>query len=346
MIERATPNVSIIVPNYNHGPFLPQRLDSILGQTFQNFELILLDDCSTDESRLILDKYRSDPRVKIEFNSTNSGSTFKQWNKGVRLARGEYVWIAESDDYADPRLLERLVGVLENEPEAVFAYCRSWRITKDGRRDGFADWYLADVDPYRWTADFRADGLEECRRHFVHVNSVPNASAVVFRKSIYERVGGADERLLVCGDWKLWVSMAFEGRIAYLGEPLNYYREHDATVRSKVVQTGRGAAEPIKMVRWMLERVTPTPSIVEKAFSMASYFWIPLVLNRSIPFDHRLAVLSDARAIDPHALRRLSLHWIPVILNRRVPFAERWAVLGDARAFDSLAMWRLVRPSF
>src|SRR6516165_4112189 len=90
MNETTTPKVSVIVPNYNHARFLPQRLDSILGQTFQNFEMILLDDCSTDESRLILDKYRSNPRVKIEFNPANSGNTFRQWNKGVRLARGEY----------------------------------------------------------------------------------------------------------------------------------------------------------------------------------------------------------------------------------------------------------------
>jgi glycosyltransferase involved in cell wall biosynthesis len=68
--------------------------------------IILLDDCSTDDSRLILSKYADDPRVRIEFNKVNSGSPFKQWNKGVSLALGEYVWIAESDDYADKRLLD------------------------------------------------------------------------------------------------------------------------------------------------------------------------------------------------------------------------------------------------
>src|SRR5580698_2020180 len=116
------PTVSVIIPNYNHARFLRRRIDSVLSQTFQDFEVILLDDCSTDESRSILALYSADPRVRIEFNETNSGSTFKQWNKGVRLARGKYVWIAESDDYADARLLERLVAVLDNQPEATFAY--------------------------------------------------------------------------------------------------------------------------------------------------------------------------------------------------------------------------------
>ena len=129
-----SPKVSVVVPNYNHARFLPKRIDSILGQTFQDFELILLDDCSTDDSRSILSRYADDPRVRIEFNAVNSGSTFKQWNKGVRLARGEYVWLAESDDYADERLLERLVSVLEAEPEVTFAYCRSWRISETVNR--------------------------------------------------------------------------------------------------------------------------------------------------------------------------------------------------------------------
>src|SRR5246127_2931841 len=103
------PTVSVVVPNYNHARFLPERIESILRQSYQDFELILLDDCSSDDSRAILSQYADDPRVRLEFNAVNSGSTFKQWNKGVRLARGKYVWIAESDDYADERLLQRLV---------------------------------------------------------------------------------------------------------------------------------------------------------------------------------------------------------------------------------------------
>src|SRR5579862_3200293 len=123
------PKVSVIVPNYNHAKYLRRRVESILEQTFQDFELILLDDCSTDESRSILSSYAGDPRVKIEFNTANSGSTFKQWNRGARLANGKYLWIAESDDYADKRLLERLTEVLEADPKITFAYCRSWRVS-------------------------------------------------------------------------------------------------------------------------------------------------------------------------------------------------------------------------
>jgi glycosyltransferase involved in cell wall biosynthesis len=161
------PTVSVIIPNFNHARFLEQRIDSVLNQTFQDFELILLDDCSTDESRSIISKYTNDPRVRIEFNEINSGSTFKQWNKGVRLASAKYVWIAESDDWADERLLERLVAVLESDPAVTFAYCQSWRVINNDQLDGFADFYLDYLNKGRWKSDFRIDGRAECQNYFI-----------------------------------------------------------------------------------------------------------------------------------------------------------------------------------
>src|SRR6267154_2459789 len=180
MVSSPHPKVSIIVPNYNHARFLRQRVDSVLGQEYQDFELILLDDCSTDDSRAILSSYGGDPRVRIEFNEANTGSTFKQWNKGVRLARGEYVWIAESDDYATPQLLEMLVSRLDAEPRAALCNCRSWRVSSDGEILGTLDSYLRDLDANRWTADFWADGREECEKYLVRRNTVLSASAVLF----------------------------------------------------------------------------------------------------------------------------------------------------------------------
>jgi len=298
--------VSIIVPNYNHARFLRKRLDSILEQTFQDFELILLDDCSTDESRSILSSYASNARVRTEFNEVNSGSTFKQWNKGVRLAQGDYVWIAESDDYADVRLLERLVGVLDVEPDVTFAYCRSWRISEKGQLNGFAaDDFLDLMDARRWKADFLADGREECQQYFVCANAVPNASAVVFRKAVYERVAGADESFRQCGDWKLWAAMAFEGRIAYVAEPLNYYRFHEASVRSKSKRNGLGAAEALRVIRWILERVTPPETVWETLRTLTSSYWPWAVVSPHVPLRVKLQVLRDARAIDPHVLRKV-----------------------------------------
>lgn len=297
------PSVSIIVTNYNHARFLRKRIDSILQQTFQDFELILLDDRSTDDSRSILSSHGGDPRIRIEFNDVNSGSTFKQWNKGIRLARGKYVWIAESDDYADERMLERLVAVLDADAAIAFAYCRSWRVSADDRVEGFADSYLDWVDKERWTADYRADGREECRNFFAMLNTVPNASAVVFRRSIYEGVGGADESLRVCGDWKLWAAMALTGDVAYLSEPLNYFRFHDASVRSKTGQDNVDAAEIISVIRWVLDHVTPPVNVLKAMYDKQSDAWVPIILSTHVPLDFKRTILRSVREIDPHPIR-------------------------------------------
>src|SRR5690606_14670397 len=94
--------VSIILPNYNHASYLPDRLNSIFNQSYQNFEVIILDDCSRDVSLEILNIYKGHPKVShFIANEVNSGSPFKQWQKGLKLAKGDFVWIAESDDYCD-----------------------------------------------------------------------------------------------------------------------------------------------------------------------------------------------------------------------------------------------------
>ncbi len=320
--EETMPKVSVVIPSYNHARFLRQRIESVLVQTYQDFEVILLDDCSTDESQSILREYASDPRVKIVLNDKNSGSTFKQWNKGVRLARGKYVWIAESDDYADPHLLEKLVSRLDAEPSAVLCNCRSWRISSDGEIIGFLDSNVTHPDTHRWTADFWADGREECRKYLVRGNTVLNASSVLFRKEVYERVGGADESLVLCGDWKLWASMALTGGgIAYVGQPLNYYRLHEMTVTAKSQRIGIDAAEYLQVIRWILQRVTPTEATRKKLCDELFHLWYPTVLTNRIPFSRRWAILRDAKAIDRHALRKLVR---PALVALRMTLSRRY----------------------
>lgn len=316
------PAVSIVVPNYNHALFLHKRLDSILAQTFQDFELILLDDCSTDDSRSILSSYASDSRVRLEFNEKNSGTPFKQWNKGVRLARGEYVWIAESDDYAAPRLLERLVGVLEANAKAVLAYCRSWHISADSQTDG-VEGYPPDLESQRWASDYCAHGRDECRDYFLLFNIIPNASAVVFRRELYQRVGGADENLCLCGDWKLWATMALTGDIAYVAEPLNHFRFHEGSVRNGSKRQALGAEEYLHVVRWLLRQVTPTDEVREKLRYRIPGAWRFAVATWDVPLGRRCSILRDAIAIDPaNTLRRVIPEGLTAV---RLKFLRHWS---------------------
>jgi glycosyltransferase involved in cell wall biosynthesis len=306
MNRTANPKVSVVVPNYNHARFLRRRIDSVLQQTYQDFELILLDDCSPDDSREILSSYAGDPRVRLQFNTVNSGNPFKQWNKGVRLARGEYVWIAESDDFADERLLERLVEVLEAEPKASFAYCQSWRVSAEGQLDGFADFYFVHLDPTRWKADYCMDGREECEKHFLFENTAPNASAVVFRRALYESIRGADENLSLCADWKLWAAMALEGKVAFVSEPLNYFRFHSNTARGRDATLVRGAEESLVIVPWLLHQVTIPDAALEKIFDMLAHHWTLPLLRRDVTLKRKWVILRNAMAVDRFAMLRLA----------------------------------------
>ena len=304
-LGRIMPKVSVVIPNYNHARYLRRRIDSVLQQTYQDFEIILLDDNSTDDSRQILSSYAGDPRVRLEFNSANSGSPFKQWNKGVRMARSEYVWIAESDDYADERFLERLVAVLDSESEVAFAYCQSWRVSADDQIEGFADLYFAYLDPLAWTANYCVDGLEECRRHLVLECTVPNASAALFRKAVFEAVGGADESFRMCADWKLWISMALKGKVAFLSEPLNYYRCHNECVRGRDSHAAVNAEECLHVARWVLQEVTPPDSVRRKMRRHIARNWTRPMFRKEVPLAIRWAILRRAMTIDPYALWRL-----------------------------------------
>ncbi len=319
------PTVSVIVPNYNHGKFLRRRIDTILAQTYRDFELILLDDASSDDSRAILHEYsgrscgapsgcnrggstaqskldqQPTHEIRLEFNETNSGTPFKQWNKGVRMAHGQYVWIAESDDYATPRFLDRVVGALEANPQAAFAYCRSWRTTDDDRVDGFSDYNLPD--PGRWTADFCVDGRELCRKYFALITPVPNASSVVFRKDRYEQAGGADESLQLCGDWKLWAAMAMRGKVAYVSEPLNYFRYHANTARGATERDGAAAKEFLHVSRWVIERVSLTEAELDDVRRARAGGWVPVVMSFRTPAALRREILESVRELDPHPYR-------------------------------------------
>lgn len=313
------PRVSVVVPNYNHAKYLPQRIESVLRQSYQEFELILLDDASTDESRAVLSQYASDPRVRLEFNEANSGSPFKQWNKGVRLARGKYVWIAESDDYADERLLGTLVAGLERNEKISYAYCRSWKVTSDEHVDGLGDWYLEEIDSKRWKSDFCMDGREFCRKYVAQSPVVCNAGAAVFRKAAYEAAGGADETLRLCGDWKLWAALALEGDVAFVNQSLNYFRHHATTIRVMSMRDAVDVREKLQVMRWIVEQSGVADGDLRNVRREASKLWAPAILSLRFPFDLKREILKSAKEIDPHPLRRIAR---PALLTLRLKFAR------------------------
>ncbi|MGJ7033661.1 glycosyltransferase family 2 protein [Niabella hirudinis] len=235
------PKVSVIVPNYNHGAYLQKRIDSILNQTFQDFEVIILDDVSVDNSKDIIEQYRGNTKVQhIVYNAVNSGSTFKQWDKGVGLARGEYIWFAESDDWCEPSLLEHLVHGIESDEDCVVSYCQAYCV------DG--------VNKIRFTShhgclsEIKA-GDAFIRDFMIKTTSIFNASMAIWKKKYYDQISRRFIDFKMCGDWLFWVEMAGLGKVHISGRVLNYFRKHDADVSGAMYKTGKGTIEEIQALQ-------------------------------------------------------------------------------------------------
>ena len=212
------------MPNYNHAPYLKERMDSILAQDYPNIEIILLDDHSTDNSATILNEYSRHPKVKIFLPSdTNSGNTFIQWQRGLAQASGEYVWIAESDDVAEPTFLSRMVEAIEQK-HAVLAFCHSEWIDSAGNP------IARNLDP-KWKKDFSMPGGTFIRHYLLGYSSICNASAVVFKRETSETIDMKQvAQFTASGDRLFWINVALQGRVAYVAQTLNHFRQHTQKV--------------------------------------------------------------------------------------------------------------------
>ncbi len=301
------PRVSAVIPNYNHARFLPQRIESVLSQTFGDIEVIMLDDASTDDSRDVISRYLDDPRVRLIANKHNSGSTFRQWNKGMRDARGEYIWIAESDDYADPRLLETLVARLDESPQVGLAYCQSVMVDEHGTVGEvveLTDPDMLELSGERWARDFIADGRQECSDYLLLRNTIANASATVFRRSIAEQVGFADESFGIGGDWLFWAEILLRSNVAYVAQPLNYFRQHGGTVRARRTIDGTSIEESYRIASRICSSLDISESVLEPIRESYCASWLWSARKHKVSLSRHRRIWRTAREFDPALVRR------------------------------------------
>jgi glycosyltransferase involved in cell wall biosynthesis len=232
MDEDFRPLVSIIVPNYNHGRFLRQRLDSIFSQSYDHFEVILLDDGSKDDSHSILESYRDKypEKCRLIVNETNSGGVFYQWEKGLNLANGEIVWIAESDDWCSQDFLQTLVPYFRNEAIQL-AYGKTIFMSGSGDEQIWTiNEYLSDIDSERWHQAFVDTAHKIVGSAFAIKNIIPNVSSALFRNPAQLEVlkDPAWKKMRTCGDWVFYLHIIRGGMLAYSPDAYNYYRIHGA----------------------------------------------------------------------------------------------------------------------
>ena len=286
--------VSIVVPNYNYARYLTERIQSLLNQTYQDIELIVVDDASTDHSIEIIEKYKNNPLVKTLYFSQNSGLPYKRWNDGAAMASGEYILFAGADDSCAPEMLERLVEKLDANQNVGIAYCQSMRMDSHGELVHSMKRYTNTLDRQRWNSDYIDSGKHECC-YMVAKCTIPNSSAALIRRSIFDELGGFEESLHLVADWLLWSRILSISDIAFVAEPLNYFRFHPHTVRSRMYKVGAHTHETYTYISLMQKEAVVPAECIEKAYDRASYCWCNSILRLVV--THPAKALKQAQSI-------------------------------------------------
>jgi len=264
------PFISIIIPNYNHADYLDERIQSVLNQTYQYFEVIILDDKSTDNSLEVINKYKDDPHVaKIVVNEQNSGSTFKQWHKGFELAKGPIIWIAESDDSCENTLLEKLVKE-HIEKNNVVTFCKSQRMDENSLK---YETFHNEIKRGNW------DGKDFIQEFLGKYNIIMNASSAIFNKNIALSIDPQYKSFKGSGDWLFWIEIIQNGSVSYIDESLNFFRKHSANTTERCYTNGTDFIEDKRIFDYLVKN-----SLI-KSSTIKSIRRRNLIKFSTFPFD-------------------------------------------------------------
>lgn len=234
--------ISVIVPNYNYANYLKRRMMSIAGQTYPIYEMIVLDDASTDGSKTAIKMFaplvgQSHPETKIKlmWNKENSGKAICQWAKGVEAASGDYIWIAEVDDLARKDFLAEAMKGFEADPDVVISYTESAIINKYGimtlpnfrhsrDREGQGHYAKSYIRP----------GKQEIEEIMAIRCSIPNVSGVVFKKTpALSKFLTQAVKFQQVGDWYLYTKLLENGKIFYNHRSMNFFRVHGGSATNR-----------------------------------------------------------------------------------------------------------------
>jgi hypothetical protein len=244
------------------------------------------------------------------------------------LATGDYIWIAESDDYADPDLLATLVGHLDHYPRAGLAYCQSVWVDETENILATPLTYYDNMNPQRWNKNYYNHGPEECALYLSRLNTIPNASAVLIRRTAFEQVGGACESLNLAGDWLLWVKILLKWDIVFVAQPLNFFRNHAATVRHSSDNDDTFVKEFYFVHSFIAQRLDVPQEKLAEARNFVAFYWFKLGMASKLTINQHMALYKIARKVDPKVGDRLLTFFV------KFPFR---ALFRKAETFNLLS---------
>lgn len=246
--------VSILLTCYNHLPYLPAAMAGIQAQTFADFEILALDDGSSDGTREWLQALE-EPRLRCVFNERNLG-TYATLNVGLREARGEFVAILNDDDLWAPAKLERQVAALDAQPKAGLAHTGGWFIDGDGNQH---------PDPMPLGFPFPSTPSGPVLPLLIDHNQIITSSVLVRRSALID-LGGFDESLFGSGDWQMWLRLARQWEVAYIDEPLTFYRVHGTNASHSREKIYRDDARIREWITTWEAEAPPEPEL-QRAFA-------------------------------------------------------------------------------
>ncbi len=276
MRGQGPPLVSVLVPCHNHAPFVRDRLVSIAAQTMPRFEVVFIDDGSTDQSFEAACGLTNDSRFRFLRAPKPTGNPFAAWRLGMEEVRAPFVWIAESDDACGPDFLALLLEKFQRHDGLGMAYCQSMEIDAAGCEWTTLRGHTDAIDSERWLTDYVAEGRQECREALFFRNTIPNASACLFRADALRPALAATNGFSLCGDWAAYVDLLLsDWRIAFAATPCNRYRRHDGTRRQAMLAQGVEIMEGLQVKQAIKTTVEPEAAAV----SLSAALTLDLLLH-------------------------------------------------------------------
>ena len=300
------PRVTVLLTCYNHLRFLPAALDGVLEQTFKDFEILALDDGSTDGSREWLLERETEGKLRTIFNAKNLG-TYATLNVGLREATGEFIAILNDDDLWAPDKLRHQVQMLDSKAAIGLVHTGGWFIDADG------EWMedpapLGFTYPKTHTGDILA--LEILFNHII-------TSSVLVRKSCFDERGNFDERFFGSGDWHMWLRIAQKYEVGYIDEPLTFYRIHGSNASH---QKDRINADDARIREWITSWAHTFKSRASKDADLHAAFahnWACLGTERTWAGDPKGGRFAYRQAIKMNPKRwRTYVRWLATFLPR------------------------------
>ena len=233
---KGLPSVHAVVPSYQHGNYIEQRIRSIADQEYDKLRITVIDDCSDDNSDAVIQKLQEEFEFEYIRNKENSGTPFRAWEYAAKNTSEDLIWICESDDSCDRTMVPKLVKTMRARSDINMAYCGSLIIDAHNNIiDTTADGYFPSVfHPTRWRRTFAVNGKHELKEFQASGMVVPNMSSLLVKTDTFQKAFDQDlKKYRLAGDW-LFVGRAMQyGSIAYLAENLNHFRCHSQTARSQ-----------------------------------------------------------------------------------------------------------------